>query len=415
MKREINDLNDMASAFLEGEEFETETVSIETTAKRESVSDLKTPIARPLIDISQDEIDETKTLLGNRFLCAQGGMLYIGPSGIGKSSSSCQQDILWGIGREAFGIAPKRPLRILTIQSENDDGDLIEMSRGVLSRLFLNDAEKELLRENVLYATCRNFSGEAFFERDLVPLLKKYKVDIIRIDPFQGFLGDDPKATEAVINFLQSGLNPLMEEYGFATIICHHTPKTNFRDTTEWKPTDWMYAGAGAAAMTNWARAIMVIDPLSDGSTFKFIGAKRGSRIGWKNEDGKMELIRLFAHAKESGAIYWRELSKEEESVALSDSLKTKGKAVPPKDEEVISLLPQYEKTPKSSFQNKIQSHFRIGEKKAFELIKRLVDEEKIFVHTIKRPKTNALKLIARFKQGEVSESLTENETPAIA
>jgi hypothetical protein len=64
-------------------------------------------------------------------------------------------------------------------------------------------------------------------------------------------------------------------------VIIHHTPKTNFRDTTEWKPSDWMYSGAGAAVLTNWARAYLVIDPCETHGLYKFIAAKRGKRIGW--------------------------------------------------------------------------------------------------------------------------------------
>ena len=52
----------------------------------------------PLMDISSGEPDPRKTLLGNRFLCVGGGCLFIGPSGIGKSSARAQQDILWSIG-----------------------------------------------------------------------------------------------------------------------------------------------------------------------------------------------------------------------------------------------------------------------------------------------------------------------------
>ena len=76
----------------------------------------------PLNIVSLREIIDTapdpgQTLLGNRFLCRGGAMLFIGPSGIGKSSASIREDILWSIGRPAFGIAPRGPLRLLVIQS----------------------------------------------------------------------------------------------------------------------------------------------------------------------------------------------------------------------------------------------------------------------------------------------------------
>ena len=42
-----------------------------------------------------------------------------------------------------------------------------------------------------------------------------------------------------------------------------------------------MYAAAGNADLTNWARAILVIEPTHVEGVFEFIAAKRGKRIGW--------------------------------------------------------------------------------------------------------------------------------------
>src|SRR5215831_12754653 len=57
-------------------------------------------------------------VLGNRYLCVGGMMLFIGPTGCGKSTAGNQQDFCWTLGREAFGIAPARPLKILYVTSE---------------------------------------------------------------------------------------------------------------------------------------------------------------------------------------------------------------------------------------------------------------------------------------------------------
>jgi len=64
----------------------------------------------------------------------------------------------------------------------------------------------------------------------------------VRIDPFQAYAGGDvvdPVVTKA---FLRDGLNPILEEFNCAAIICHHTPKPT-RDTSNWRGSDWMYAG----------------------------------------------------------------------------------------------------------------------------------------------------------------------------
>ena len=75
------------------------------------------------------------------------GMLFVGPSGIGKTSASIQQDLLWSTGQPAFGIAPSGPLRILAIQAEDDDGDLSEIVSGVKAGLRFTPEQYEQSRK----------------------------------------------------------------------------------------------------------------------------------------------------------------------------------------------------------------------------------------------------------------------------
>ena len=143
--------------------------------------------------------------------------------------------------------------------------------------------------------------------------------------------------------FLRNGLNPILAEFHCAAIICHHTPKTTYRDTREWNATDWMYAGAGNADITNWARAILVIDATPVHGAFIFRAAKRGSRIKWADDDGHPVYDRLFCH-RTSGGIFWREATDADmEQVALfkrGKPLKTKQefKALVPMDEAIPKL-----------------------------------------------------------------------------
>jgi hypothetical protein len=144
------------------------------------------PVSIVALAETPPEVFEKDNLLGTRFLCVEGGMLFVGPSGIGKSSASIQQDILWALGRPAFGIKPARPLRILTIQAENDDGDLSEMSRGVCNHLNLPDEERNLVHERVIYIKEKALTGDAFL-RLVRCVVRKYKPDIIRIDPLHAY------------------------------------------------------------------------------------------------------------------------------------------------------------------------------------------------------------------------------------
>ena len=149
--------------------------------------------------------------------------------------------------------------------------------------------------------------------------LRNTDPDIIRIDPLHAYAGGDVRDPDVTTAFLRNGLNPILQEFRCAAIIMHHTPKTTYRDTSEWLATDWMYAGAGNADLTNWARAILVIDATNAPSTFVFRAAKRGSRIGWADERGDPIYERLFCH-QTGGAICWRDAAEDDAKRVASPS-----------------------------------------------------------------------------------------------
>jgi hypothetical protein len=128
------------------------------------------------------------------------------------------------------------------------------------------------------------------------------------------------KNSEANNLLLRTGLNPILKKHDCAVILIHHTPKTNFNGTENYKPSDWMYRGSGSADITNWARAIMVIDPCANMGTFKFIAAKRGKRIGGGNEYPVYE--EYFSHCKEEGKLLWVPSSEDEIRMAASSKRK---------------------------------------------------------------------------------------------
>lgn len=290
---------------------------------------------RSLTDFYETPIDETKTLLGNRFLCCGGACLFVGPSGVGKSSASVQQDVQWALGKEAFGIKPARPLKILTFQAENDDGDMTEISRGVIDGLQLTAEDRESLRGNAIYITSRGQTGSNFIRGVLQPSLAFYKPDIIRLDVLNAYSGCDPSDAEKITFFLRSNLAPLLHKFNCGAIINHHTPKTTNRDTSLWRPADWAYACAGNNDITNFVRAIIVIDPTTDPKVFRFIGAKRGPRIGWCDARGEIETNRFFSHG--AGKIYWVDSTKD--AIVLATCVKSRSTR-DPSESEFISLLP---------------------------------------------------------------------------
>src|SRR5207237_658965 len=80
------------------------------------------PSARHLNELVIPQDEDHEELLKHRFLSRGGGLLFAGPTGVGKSSMAMQLMISWALGREAFGIKSARPLKSMLVQAENDDG-----------------------------------------------------------------------------------------------------------------------------------------------------------------------------------------------------------------------------------------------------------------------------------------------------
>ncbi len=358
------------------------------------------PDAVSLIALGEQEPDPKLTLLGHRFLCSRGGLLFVGPSGIGKSSAAVQQDLLWGLGRPAFGIVPARPLRILTVQAENDDGDLGEMVRGVSTALNFTAEQKDSIRNSVLYVSERSHTGVSLLGEVIEPLLEKYMPDILRIDPLLAYLGADINDAKETAAFLRNGLNPLLEKYNCGAIINHHTPKVINRDTRGWRASDWMYAGAGSADLTNWARAILVIDPTHAQHVYKFIAAKRGGRIGWRYEDGDVKYIRYFCH-ETAGGLAWLDATADDE---LAIEIKKPKKSGNDKTkEDLYNLVPPEGTIPKNVLVSRAQST-GIGLNRARGFIAELINAGELHVGQRKRAKTNPEILISRTAQPDTGD-----------
>ncbi len=347
---------------------------------RDEASVIDLPLVR-LMDIAAGETDPRATVLGNRFLCIGGGMLFIGPSGIGKSSASVQQDVLWSLGRPAFDIRPARPLRILTIQAENDAEDLAEMRDGVIKGLRLTDADRAEVRERVFYEHESARTGMEFLAY-VDRRLAKGEFDLLRLDPFLAYLGADVNDAEQTAAFLRNGLNPLLAKHRVACIVNHHTPKVTNRDTSNWRPSDWCYSGAGSADVTNWTRAALVIDPTFLPHVFKFIAAKRGPRIGWVDAEGQRAYDRYFCHA--TTGLYWREATQDDmEGVAAAASAKKSGRPVKTAA-DMKALVPPTDSIPKNELLAKARGT-GFTKQGAADTLDELIEGETLYVWQIAR------------------------------
>ena len=152
-----------------------------------------------------------------------------------------------------------------------------------------------------------------------------------------------------------------------------------------------MYAGAGAADITNWTRSALVIDPTTNSQIFKFVAAKRASRIGWFDETTlEREFERHFAHGGD-GKIFWRDAIAEEAQNA---------KDAPRKTLDVLALVPEegsIEKNALISKANNLTPPIAINKARGF--IAELVSDGSLFEWEIPRAKTRPEIHLARYEQ----------------
>jgi RecA-family ATPase len=323
-----------------------------------------------LFSYSVRSINPGESLFNNRWLCRGCGAFIIAPSGQGKSVLAAQASACFACGLSAFGLkSEKMPLSSVIIQAEDIEGDLIEMSQ-VVNHLGLSDAQKVLVDSHTWIETVNNVRGKRFIEI-LDDILTARPVDLVWINPYAVYLGAPIRDDEANNQFLYEFLNPILEKHQCGTLIPAHTPKTQFQNKEKFKPTDWQYSGAGAAVMTQWARAMIVIDPTEVSGVYRFVAAKRQGRLGWPDNE------LYFAHSPEKGKLLWVEATPEQEKAA-----KPKKKGVKKIDlEAVLELVPLLDPELKVKVEARIREKLNIGRDLAKEALQILEAEARIFSH----------------------------------
>jgi hypothetical protein len=153
-----------------------------------------------------------------------------------------------------------------------------------------------------------------------------------------------------------------------------------------------MYAGAGSADITNWARPILVMDPTDNPNVFRFIAAKRASRIGWFNEfTQENEHIRHFAHGA-NGHICWHEATSDELKKLESAQRKKKDQ------EDLLALIPPL---PLRIFRPDLVEEAQrknIGENRARRLLLILLEKGEAEIVSEKRSGTKNAEYVQRTK-----------------
>lgn len=368
------------------------------------------------------EDENPHALFAHRWLGKEGVAFLIAESGIGKSTFINQAAWNWAIGKSGLGPRPLRPLRIAIIQNEDDDDEMREFRRD-LRRGFRDigwTREEIDLADKSVFDESQNFAGLTGdgFVRRLKAVQGARNYDLIIINPLQGFTGFDISKNAELNHFLRDknvGLSAVCKDpkTPCGIIIVHHTnkPPRSAQDMKAYgSEATIAYAGAGGAEIVNYARAIIVIkrDKESDGeaTTFKLIGAKRGKRIGWTDEDGKRKSSRLIAYS--DGYLFWRDAPKGDEA-EKTVGRKTKGD--PATDGRALSAFALASPMTRTELRSKAHEMFgkKAGDRAYDWLI--LADE------TTHRPRFEGLGLVETQRDGlraigrvEAFESISRNE-----
>jgi len=358
------------------------------------------PSGVSLWDYVGKPIDPEDTLFGNRFLCRKGMAMFVGPSGVGKSSIAVQGAAHWAAGLPFLNIKPARPLRIGIFGCEDDEGDCIEFMTDLAKEAGFTPEQIELVKQNSFYYHWTKSSGNDFLYSVVDPVIARDKLDLVILNPLQGYLGDSIQNTEVTNQFIRHGLLPIIEKHDCAALIFHHTPKTNYRTTEGWTASDWMYAGAGAADITNAMRAILVQEPTGKTGVYKLIGAKRGYRLGWVDEFSREARTEQYISWGSNGTIWWK-LADEDE---IAGCEKPKSKKEAPL-EEVVKLVPKdgilkeirdNDRVLTGGLTRAIMNKFAIGERTARDRINELCARNEVHQVDVPREGKKPAKLVKR-------------------
>lgn len=252
-----------------------------------------------------------------RYLCKGHGAWLIGPSGVGKSSLMLQFGISFAAGLSLWGVSPMRPFRVLVVQAENDKGDIAEMAKGIESGLNIDalangDSLFSRVSQNLKVVSVSGLIGQQFcnwLEREII----SFNADIVLVDPLLSFAGIDVSRTDQASQFCRVWLDPVLRRTGAVLISVHHTGKPKEqRGKTQESIYDQMYSGLGSSELVNWARAVMLLQPVGD-TAFKLVFAKRGKRAWATHEDGKPTQVIWLRHAVD-GKIFWEQIEPPEEA-----------------------------------------------------------------------------------------------------
>lgn len=283
--------------------------------------------------------DDLHSMIGaSRWLCKGGSCMWVGTSGIGKSTLVTKAAMDWGLGRTFFGIPVKRPLKSILIQAENDAGDTMEMIQGAIKGGGLTDDEIELLNKNVKVIRVDDKFG-ADFAAELQGIIDEENPDQIFADNYLSYFGGDISSQERNTQFLRGYIQPLLRETGIILHFVQHSgkPSKDKKLQEKWTDNDFAYVQIGSSELTNWPRAINVLTEEAPG-LFRLVLAKRGKRAGITDEENRPVTSFYLKHS--ARGLSWEHVELEEAEELIRSNKSGAGNGFRITDELLQNHLP---------------------------------------------------------------------------
>lgn len=254
--------------------------------------------------------DPAKSLLENRLLERDQGLIIFGPAGVGKSTLQFQSCACWAAGIAGMHIAPTRPLRIVILQTEDSQNDLREYCRGILSHELFTAKRIALLKKNLLVMDAVAGGPPDHLRRLLSEAAYRFKPDLISVNPLLAFCSAD--YTRELGTVLYQIVDPVIKHHHIGFVGVHHTTKTIYRDTSNFGAFDHQYLAAGDARTANWPRFSIQLDPVATNPvvTVCLRVTKRWQRLRWLNEHGEPTHERYIKHSVDR--IWWEDASLDD-------------------------------------------------------------------------------------------------------
>ena len=342
-------------------------------------------VARSIMDYAgSTEAADTELIGPGRFLCREGIATLVGPSGIGKSTLAMQLAMGLALGRPVCGFRPSKPLKILFIQGENDDGDVAEMRDGAIAGLELNGQDQADVAERIYCCRSNSATGKQFIQGPLRNNLQRYKPDLVIIDPVLCYLGGDSKDQKIVSEFLRVLLLPELRAVNCGCLLLHHTNKPPTQQVKNAVNNEDAYAEGGSAEFRNVARAVITLRSLGDGSVFELRAPKRGFRLGWKDSRGERTDRQYIQHSRDRNRLFWETATEADAQNARTTAFENRMETAATK---VLACIPDKGEISQSQLIAQAKS-LEIGERTCRDAIKHLTDN--MSVSFFERPRPGA-------------------------